>query len=180
MNINKNISILNVKTDASELAITLSDTKSFLKIDFNDDDQFITRLIKTASSQCETNINKTLVERTYVYSIYDQNKKTISLPYPPVKSISEIKVIKKDESYETLNNTDYYFDSVGEIVNIKKDFNNFYRLDIEYIAGMTTINDEIMHALLMHIARMYEDRSGFSAIPLASMNIYKKYRGVKL
>ncbi len=180
MNISKNTSILNIKTDAAQLPIALEDVKSFLKVDFEDDDDFIKRLIKTASSQCETNINKTLVERTYIYSLYELKKNFIILPYQPIKSIEEIKLIKTDGSSINLNESDYIFDNIGGIINIKSTLDNFYRLDIEYKAGLTTITDELIQAMLIHIARMYEDRSGYSSIPLTSMNIYKKYREVKL
>ena len=65
-----NNSILNLKTDALSLAVELAVVKNFLKVDFNDDDTLITKMIKTATTQCETFINKTLVEKTYIYSIY--------------------------------------------------------------------------------------------------------------
>ncbi len=180
MNILKNSSVLNIKIDATKLAIDLDDVKNFLKVDFNDDDDFITRLIKTASAQCETNINKTLVERTYVYSLYELRKQFIVLPYQPIKSIENISLTKMDGSILNIEDENYDLDIIGGIVNFKSLFDNFYRLDIEYKAGLSNIGDELIHAMLMHIARMYEDRSGYSAMPLSSMNIYKKYREVRL
>ncbi|HSQ97993.1 MAG TPA: head-tail connector protein [Rickettsiales bacterium] len=42
--------ILNIKTDASTLVVDLATVKSFLKVDFSDDDELITKMIKTASS----------------------------------------------------------------------------------------------------------------------------------
>ena len=180
MNILKNPSVLNIKTDATSLAIALEDVKNFLKIDFDDDNDFLKRLIKTASNQCETNINKTLVERTYVYSLYEVKKKFIILPYQPIKSIESIKMTKKNSDVVEFTTNDYLFDNIGGIINLKKNLDDFYRLDIEYKAGLQKIDDELVHAMLIHIARMYEDRSGYSAVPLTSMNIYKKYREVKL
>jgi len=172
--------ILNITTDASSLAINLSTTKEFLKIDFEEDDELITKLIKTATNQCETHINKTLIEKTYTYSLYELKNNSITLPYPPIKSINKIKTSDKTNTSTTLSTSNYILDEIGGILNFTSKPENFYRLDIEYIAGLTTINDELIQALLMHIARMYEDRSGYSPIPANSLNIYKKYKQIKL
>ncbi len=179
MNILKN-PILNLKTDASTLAVDLAITKNFLKVDFGDDDELIIKMIKTAASQCETHIGKTLVEKTYVYSLYELKSSSIILPYSPIKSINEIKNSDLNNISAIIPSFDYILDNIGGILNFIKKPENFYRLDIEYTAGLTTINDELIQALLMHISRMYEDRSGYSPIPTNSLNIYKKYRQIKL
>lgn len=178
MNILKN-PVLNVKTSASSLAIDLTTVKNFLKIDFSDDDELITKMIKTASSQCETYINKTLIETTYVYSLYELKGLSVILPFSPIKSISEINSIALDGTSTSVSSSSYNLDTVSGILNFKNEV-NFYRLDIEYIAGLTTVNDELIQGLLMHIARMYEDRSGYASIPTNSLNIYKKYRQIRL
>ena len=90
--------ILNVKSESKELLIELSVVKNFLRVDFDNDDELITKLIKTATAQCETNINKTLVEKTYIYSIYDLKSNSILLPYPTIKSIEEIRLVNIDGS----------------------------------------------------------------------------------
>lgn len=179
MNILKN-PILNIKTDALNLAIDLTTIKKFLKVDFDNDDELITKMIKTATNQCETHINKTLVEKTYIYSLYELKNNSVILPYSPIKSINEINTNNINNVATILLSSDYILDSVGGILNFINKPENFYRLDIEYTAGLTTINDELIQALLMHIARMYEDRSGYSPIPTNSLNIYKKYKQIKL
>ena len=172
--------ILNVKEENSTLPIELDFVKNFLKVDFEDDDDLIKNIIKTASTQCETNINKSLIQKTFIYSIYELKNNSIVLPYPPVISITSIKIIDSQQNENILESTEYFLDSIGNILNFKNKPNNFYRIDIEYKAGLETINDELIQALLMHIARMYEDRSGYSPIPLNSLNIYKKYKQIRL
>ena len=152
-----NNSILNLKTDALSLAVELAVVKNFLKVDFNDDDTLITKMIKTATTQCETFINKTLVE-----------------------TITSITITNNDFTTYTLDSDLYNLDTIGGVVNLKEKLNNFYRIDIEYTAGLTSINDELVQALLMHIARMYEDRSGYSPIPTNSANIYRKYKQIRI
>ncbi|MDD2839742.1 MAG: head-tail connector protein [Rickettsiales bacterium] len=179
MNILKN-PILNIKTEALTLAVDLAITKDFLKVDFSDDDELITKMIKTATNQCETHINKTVVEKVYVYSLYELRNNTVVLPYSPIKSIDEIRNNDLNNVGSVLLVSDYILDDVGGILNFVNKPENFYRLDIEYTAGLTTVNDELIQALLMHVARMYEDRSGYSPIPTNSLNIYKKYKQIKL
>ncbi|HSQ97992.1 MAG TPA: hypothetical protein VLL98_04715 [Rickettsiales bacterium] len=105
---------------------------------------------------------------------------SVVLPYYPIKSIVEIDSIALDGTITTIASSDYTLDDVGGILNFTNKPENFYRLDIEYEAGLTTVNDELIQALLMHIARMYEDRTGYSSIPNNSLNIYKKYRQIRL
>ena len=170
--------ILNIKNESSNLVAELATVKKFLKVDFEDDDELIKKLIITATNQCETYIDKTLTKKTYVYSIYSLKNESIFLPYPIVISIDKVEVVSADNKKEEFS--DYFFDNVGGIVNFVNKPSNFYRIDITYTAGATLINDEIIQAILMHIARMYEDRSGYSPMPLNTANIYKKYKQVRL
>ena len=172
--------ILNVKEESTTLPIELEFVKNFLKVDFEDDDELISNMIKTAIKQCETNINKSLVQKTFTYSLYEVKYTSLTLPYPPTISITSVKIIDSQQNTTTLENTEYFLDNIGNILNFKNKPNNFYRIDIEYQAGLEKINDELIQALLMHIARMYEDRSGYSPIPLNSLNIYKKYKQIRL
>ena len=93
-----NNSILNLKTDALSLAVELAVVKNFLKVDFNDDDTLITKMIKTATTQCETFINKTLVEKTYIYSIYKLENTSIFLPFSPIKISCFSNLLRYDDA----------------------------------------------------------------------------------
>lgn len=179
MNILKN-PILNIKEESENLPVDLSLVKNFLKIDFDNDDELIKKMIKTALDQCETNINKTIVNKTFIYSLYEMKYNTLILPYQPIISIENINITYLNQVQTTLPDTNYFLDTVGGILNFKNKLNNFYRIDIEYKAGTTKINDELIQAILMHIARMYEDRSGYTPIPANSLNIYKKYKQINL
>lgn len=179
MNITKT-PVLNVKEIGLDLPIELSVAKNFLKVDFDDDNELIIKLIRTAVNQCETIINKSIIKKTYVYSIYELKNKFVLLPYQPIDSIDSIKVVNVDNTSSAIDVSEFYLDKVGGILNFKSRPDNFYRLDIEYTAGLSEISDEIAQAILMHVARMYEDRSGYSPIPLNSMNIYRKYKQIKI
>jgi uncharacterized phiE125 gp8 family phage protein len=172
--------ILKIKTETSTLAIELNIVKNFLRVDFNDDDGLIINIIKTATNQCEAYINKTLVERTYVYSLYKLKNIFFTLPYSPIKSIIDVTILNLNGKNATLDSSDYILDTVNSTLNFQKKLEKFYRLDVEYKAGLISIDNELIQAILAHISRMYEDRSGYSSIPAISLSIYKKYKQIML
>jgi len=172
------MNVLNVISESSTLIVGLEYTKSFLKVDFNEDDEYIMKLIKTATKQCEMSIARTIVGKTYLYSLYNPRKSYIFLPYPPIQEVNLVTIMSRfgNESFIS----DYTFDSIGGIINITTGFNNIYRLDINYTAGQSVINEDIIQAILMHVARMYGDKSGYSPVPKNSMNIYKQYKRIRI
>ena len=178
MNIIKN-PLLNIKTKSEKSVLNLDEVKNYLKIDFSEDDELLSNFIDTAQCQCETFINKSLTERVLVYSLYNY-RDTILLPYSPINLIESVIGIGLDGSQEEVEN--YTLDSVGDIL-IFNGLKKYYRLDIEYSAGYKTsesIPVDLKQAMLMHIARMYEDRTGYSQLPINSMNIYRKYKQIKI
>lgn len=179
MNIIKN-PVLNIISASNELIVSLEAAKNFLKIDYEDDDEFIAKLIKTATNQCETYINKTLFEKNYLYSLYEIKYNSVFLPKSPVKSIETIELVAQNQEKIVLAVENYYLDEIAGVLIFKNMPTNFYRIDIKYVAGTSLIDEELIQGILMHVARMYEDRSGYSPIPLGSLNIYKKYREVRL
>ena len=91
MYISKNL-VLNIKEDSTILPIELTTVKNFLKVDFDEDDELIKKMIKTAIIQCETNINKSISKKTFVYSIYEIKNNSLILPYSPINSIESINI----------------------------------------------------------------------------------------
>ncbi|MDR3289772.1 MAG: head-tail connector protein [Rickettsiales bacterium] len=155
--------ILNLQNESNILPISLATIKNYVRVDFANDDELLTKLLKTAIKNCESYIGKTIIEKTYILSVYEDRCK-VKLPYPPVKNINEV-------------NMEYIYDDVANILSVNTGFN---RLDVNYTAGMNTIDDELVQGILMHVARMYEDKSGYSTMPQNSIFIYQKYKQIRL
>jgi uncharacterized phiE125 gp8 family phage protein len=172
--------IIKTIEESENLPINLEDIKLFLKIDYADEDEVITRSFKTALKQCELMIGQSLVEKKYQYSFYNEIKNNIHLIYGPVISIDSIKIINGQNEEITIVGDDYFLDSVNDNVVLKKVPRNFYRLDIVYTAGAESITDDLQQAILFHTAKIFEDKFGYSPIPKASYNIYKKYKTTRL
>jgi uncharacterized phiE125 gp8 family phage protein len=178
------MTVITVSEESSILPLDISKVKEFLKVDYDDDeaeDQIITRAFKTAINQCEAKINKSIIEKTYICSIYNSLKgNKIYLVYGTVSLIVNIKYLNKNNELITVDSGDYFLDSMDDCVIFKNIPSNFYRLDIVYKAKFGNVSDEILQAILFHTAKIYEDKTGYCQIPKASMNIYKKYREVRI
>lgn len=183
MNIIK-LPVINLITDATTDPLTLTEVKNFLRVDITTDDTLITRIMKTAIKQCELYSGKTLITKTYKYSFYVSTKQAIKLLYAPIQSVSLIKTVDEENSETMVDSGSYFVDIVGGILNFKTIPANFYRLDITYVAGYgdnaSDVPEELKQAMLIHIARMYDDKNGYSILPKTSLDIYKKHKSVRL
>ncbi|GMO59141.1 MAG: hypothetical protein Ta2D_04900 [Rickettsiales bacterium] len=158
--------ILQLQSESEILPIQLDVAKNYLRVDFDFDNQLITKLLRTAIRNCESYIGKTILEKTYILSIY-KNREKIALPYPPVISINSV-----------VGASNYTYDDVANILKISGNLQE--RVDVNYTAGMPYIMDEIEQGILIHTAKMYEDKTGATSIPDASIAIYQKYREIRI
>lgn len=172
------MSIINILTEQDANIIDLAEIKNFLRIDFDDDDNLLRELLKTAVKQCELYISKSLSEKNYKLSVYECATNTLNLPYPPVISVNSITII--DKYNNNIEYTNYLLDTISNKIIFRNLPNNFYRIDIIYTSGYTKIPDDIKQGILFHISKMYEDKVGYSPIPKASLGIYKNYKTMRI
>lgn len=172
------MSIINILNELDTSIIDLSEIKNFLRIDFDEDDNLLNRLLKSAIKQCELYISRSITQKTYRLSLYNRVGKFINLLYFPVTNVTSIDIIDKNNN--TIKFKNYTFDQISNKVTLNNIPTNFYRIDITYEAGYTKIPDDIKQALLFHVAKMYDDKIGYSPIPKASLNIYKNYKIIRM
>lgn len=116
-----------------DVPVTLDEAKLHLRITHNDDDAFLTALIQTAASICETAVGLALVNRRYLLSLdawpgstpdgwWDgvregadlrTAKNELVLPRPPLVEVQEIIVYAEDGSAETFSPENYFVDTLG-------------------------------------------------------------------
>jgi hypothetical protein len=75
-----NIESVQIVTDVATEPVTLVEAKSHLRVDFTDEDTYITRLTKVAREQIEEQLNKALASKTIKVGLLNQ-KGNIKLPY---------------------------------------------------------------------------------------------------
>lgn len=174
------MSIINIINEEENNILSIDEIKNFLRIDFDNDDKLLSKALNTATKQCELCISKTLNKKTYVYSTFNEVKEKICLQFEPIISIEKIEIVNTKNIKTVMNETNYIFDKVLNAVIFKNVPTNFFRLDITYKAGFEIVTDDLKQGLLYHIAKLYEDKTGFYPIPKASNLIYKNYKKIKL
>ena len=172
------MSIINISEEQDINIMDLAEIKNFLRIDFDNDDNLLKELLKSAIRQCELYTSKSLYQKTYKFSTYKNVTNILNLPYSPLISITSVNIIdKNNNSIEYIN---YTLDTISSSIIFKSLPNDFYRIDITYKSGYTQLPNDIKQGLLFHISKMYEDKVGYSPIPKASLNIYRNYRTIRI
>jgi len=121
---------LTVHTDWTTSAVATSDQKSFMRVDFSDDDTLIGELIKVAQNNVEEYTGRAITQQTLhlfldrlpyyideklregVYTAPDINYSAdyIVLPKPPVASITHVKYYANDNTASTFAASNYFSD----------------------------------------------------------------------
>ena len=121
---------LKIHTAWTTSAVATSTQKSFMRVDFSDDDTLIADLIKVAQNNVEAYTGRAITQQTLklfldrlpyyrdeklregVYTAPDLNYSAnyIVLPKPPVASISHVKYYANDNTASTFASSNYFSD----------------------------------------------------------------------
>lgn len=162
---------LKIDTAWTTSAVATSDQKSFMRVDFSDDDTLIAELVKASQNVIETYINRAITTQTLslfldrlpfyndvklqegVFTAPDleYNSNYIVLPKPPVASVTHVKYYANDDTASTFSATNYYVDTISEQARVvlKKgvswptvaETRNANAYEIKYIAGYGGASD---------------------------------------
>lgn len=159
---------LRIKTAPTLTAITLAEAKDHLRVTSNDDDTYITALIKVATDMVEQITRRTLMDTTYELFL-DAFPPYIDLATGPVRSVVKIDYIDPDGNTQTLATANYKTDLKAEPARIYvangKSFptlsNEPNAVTVEFIAGYANeaaVPSAIKQAMLLIVGRYYETR----------------------
>lgn len=159
-------------SSTQELAITLADVKAHLRIDWVEDDTYITNLIKTVSTRFEKITGRDLIIKTYKTFIdqFPTYNIPIILPRCKVQSIVSIQYYKSDV-LTTVSANDYYFTESNGASEIYLKDGLSYPSEIDVKKNCITINFtsgfganntfvpmDIKQMLMEYIAFLYKNR----------------------
>lgn len=100
--------------------ISVSEAKAHMRVDFTDDDDYITALIVAARTIAEERTNRALITQTWDYVLDDfPCGNAIKIRKPKLQSVTSVKYIDSDGTENTMPTTDYLVDtdsSPGRIV----------------------------------------------------------------
>ena len=129
---------IKVVTAWTTSAVATSDQKSFMRVDFSDDDSLIAELIKASQNVIETYLNRAITtqtlelyldrlpfysdinypEGTFTAPDMEYNSNFIVLPKPPVTSVTHVKYFDDSDTEYTYASSNYYVDTISDQARI--------------------------------------------------------------
>lgn len=149
-----------IVTDAVTYPVTLTEAKNFLRVDYTNDDDLITDIIKAATEKAEKYMNRSVTQKDVIMS-YTSFSNRIQLPYPPYLSIDSVTVKYRGEDTVLVEDSDFFLYGVRDLTIEFDKYYRDYQLQINASVGYTTVPTAIKQGILKLIARMYEYRNDF-------------------
>ena len=161
-----------ITSQTNELPLTLTEVKNHLRIDFTNEDDYLTHLIKVASTFFEDITGRSLITKTYKTYIdkFPQYNVGIKIRKSKLQSIVSIQY-KLNNVLTTYTSQNYYFNESTRFSEILLITNNQYPnlideikncVAITFTAGYGATNanipSDVKQALLMFIANYYMNR----------------------
>lgn len=171
---NRGNSILDsvVFSDRGKMPISIADAKKWMRIEGNNEDDVVDRLIEGVIDEFMTITNTSLVSHT-ITAIYTEYGKEIKLPYSPVSAITSVTLLNEGEETAT---DDYYLQ--GDTLFMKNLENTGLKV-VYTSAGIfpNGLKDAVFQALLTN----YNDREdnvlgGVTKIPNNSRKKALRYK----
>lgn len=162
--------------------VSLAEAKLHLRVesDFTDDDALISALVVSARQSAEHLTGRAIMPQTLELAL-DEFQDEISLPRPPIASITSVKYLDQDEALQTLGADAYLLDDHSEPSRIVPAYGTSWpaTLDqsnavlIRYVAGYAdaaAVPQEIKSWMLLRIGMLYESReSAVQGAPIAEL-----------
>jgi uncharacterized phiE125 gp8 family phage protein len=167
--------------------LTLTEAKSFLRVDYNDDDSIITNLIYGVTGYFENTTARYFTAQDWTVSFpRSESSGYVEIQRGWLSSVSEIR-LWNDTTSSFAASTDYYlypnngFSRIIFSEAISDPTNAPFSIQVDFSCGITSIPLDLKQALLAHINFLYENRGDVVAVgklqaPLESELVYGNYR----
>ena len=163
---------LELVTAPAALPITLAEAKAQLRIEHDDDDAYINRLIDVGVVTVDAKgvLGQPMISQTWALWMSATPLYEVALPLGPVQSVSAVKYYDTDGTLQTdtLSNYDVFGRSMNKTIKPKTGFawpvaqQRSDAIKIEFVAGFgaaaSDVPDTIRHAMLMLVSFWYENR----------------------
>lgn len=147
--------------------MSLAEVKAQVRLDHAYEDEYLQRLIQTATTFVEDYIGRSLLEQTWrVIRREEGGVGEVSLPYPPVLEILSVNTTLSGNKKKQLKG--YHVTTNHQIPRLV--MSDFYdALEVEYVAGFGKnpgdVPGPLRQAILMVVADWYENR-GIEIVPV--------------
>jgi len=152
----------------SSQPITTAEAKIHGIVNHDDDDSYISGLIDVAARSVGEYAGRVLNEETWAWSVPAVTRGDLILPKSPVKSVSSITYYDAEDSEQSATVGDFYLMKGDDRAVLRPKSGNSWptantdrddAITITFVAGYTTIPDNLLHAVKMMVAHLYENRS---------------------
>lgn len=167
INPNEGLSITRTWPENPDLPLSLSEAKTYLKVDFDSEDSLISDLIEESVQEAETAYSIAIVPQTVVFTLSKWNKH-VPFPITPFISLTSVTIDGTASTAYTLygeNSSKYLLmDAQGE-----------GELKITYQAGWSALPADIKRHIRTMVANGYEYRDGSETLNREAMKRLAKY-----
>jgi len=162
---------IKIDTAWTTSAVATSEQKSFMRVDFSDDDTLIAELIKSAQNLVEAYMNRAITTQTlslfldrlpfysdlklqegiFTAPDLEYNSNFIVLPKPPVVSVTHVKYYDNDNTASTFASSNYYVDTISDQARVVlktgaswptvSETRNANAYEVKYVAGYGGASD---------------------------------------
>lgn len=162
--------------------ITLAEAKLFLRVDGDVEDSLISALMATAREAAEQFTGKSFITQTWRVGFAGEAPETINLPMSPVQAVVSVETVDAFGLHTTIANNLYHLHTDAAKLECDATLTGSQVL-ITYRTGYgdssTHVPHPIRHALLVHVAALYDDRDA-QAIPANVRTLLAPYREVRV
>lgn len=164
---------IKVITPPSSEPVTLTQAKSQSRVDISTDDTLLNSYIAAARRYCERVDWRAYMTQTLEVWLDEwPSGNVLTIPRPPLQSVTYIKYYDEDSVEATFSSAAYYVDTVSEPgrVMLKSDYDwpsatlrEVNGVVVRFIAGWTSadnVPETIRQAILLVIGHWYENREG--------------------
>jgi uncharacterized phiE125 gp8 family phage protein len=157
--------------------VTLTEAKQHLRIQHNDDDSYITRLIIAARKQLEQRLGLAFITQSGSH-YFDQwpAHRTVLLPLHPVTAIIDVIIYGDTDTPATLDPAHYFLDNVSKpsrlVLRLGRPLpqagRNANGFEVKFTAGFGTsassVPEDLRQAILFTIAAWFAERGDKEAV----------------
>jgi len=144
---------------ATALPVSLQETKDFLRVTHNDDNAYITMLVKAMTWRIEDKAEIALSTQT-ITAEWAVVQSTATLPRPPFRDVVLVTSYTTENTPVIITSSGYYLDGLSS-VTLRFKQNVGKRLRVTYNAGYgdsTTIPDDLKQYILQLVFQEYNQR----------------------
>lgn len=158
--------------------ISVEDAKTWLLVDYDDQDEVIASIIKAARLSIEKRCGISIAMKRYEMKVFGFSDR-IELPNPPVISVESIKYIDEDGVEQTIDASDYVFvqDDYVPFVFVQSGWPEDVAdrpdaVRITYTTGIDIedsppdeVPEDLKQAIRLTVAEKFENRQGEILLP---------------